>query len=303
MNNYADDDNNNAVTNTINKGLGWIPDIPDARDHMFKITKPEFLDRKKALPAKIDLRTDQAMQLFPILDQGQLGSCTANAISAAMTFATIKSKKKEEGATFSQVTMGDSNLFIPSRLFIYYNERVMENSVESDSGAMIRDGIKSVNKQGAPKEATWPYNIAQFANKPSDQSYNEALTHQVLLYRRLDNRDINQLKGCLAQGFPFVLGFAVYDSFQTMQMAQSGIMPMPDISREQLLGGHAVLAVGYDDAKQWFIIRNSWGDDWGDKGYFYMPYRFITNTNYSDDFWTITLMEEEDVAPSVENEL
>lgn len=271
----------------INKGLGWVPDVPDARDHMFSITKPELLTGP--LPTRIDLREQLPMQ-FPLLDQGELGSCTANAIAAAMTYA---SSKQGGAKSIKQVTLGDGNTFFPSRLFIYYNERVMEGSVPSDAGAMLRDGIKSVNQLGACKEATWPYIIPQFTTKPTDTAFTEAQGHQALLYRRLNNRDINQLKGCIAQGFPFVFGFAVYNSFLSRQVAASGNMPMPNLAREQMIGGHAVLGVGYDDAKQVVIVRNSWGDAWGDKGYFYMPYKYITNTNYCDDFWTITLMEQE----------
>jgi C1A family cysteine protease len=274
-------------THNINKGLGWVPDVPDARDHMFSITKPELLTGP--LPTRIDLREQPPMQ-FPLLDQGELGSCTANAIAAAMTYA---SSKQGGAKKLSQVTLGDGNTFFPSRLFIYYNERVMEGSVSSDAGAMLRDGIKSVNQLGACKEATWPYIIPQFTTKPTDTAFTEATGHQALLYRRLNNRDINQLKGCIAQGFPFCFGFAVYNSFMSRQVATTGNMPMPNLAREQMIGGHAVLGVGYDDAKQVVIVRNSWGDAWGDKGYFYMPYKYITNTNYCDDFWTITLMEQE----------
>jgi C1A family cysteine protease len=270
-----------------NKGLGWVPDVPDARDHIFSITKPEFLTQP--LPARIDLRENPSMQ-FPLLDQGELGSCTANAISAAMTYASLKQGGPKQ---LSQVTLGDGNVFSPSRLFIYYNERVMEGSVASDAGAMLRDGIKSVNQLGACKEATWPYIISQFTTTPSSAAYSEAQGHQALLYRRLNNRDINQIKGCIAQGFPFCFGFAVFNSFMSRTVATTGIMPMPNLARENMIGGHAVLGAGYDDAKQVVIVRNSWGNNWGDKGYFYMPYKYITNTNYCDDFWTITLMEQE----------
>src|SRR3954469_9285728 len=166
----------------------------------------------------------------------------------------------------------------------------MENSVDSDAGAMIRDGIKSVNKDGACKETTWPYIIQQFATKPSGPAYKEAQNYQAIQYRRLDNTDITQLKSCLYQGFPFVFGFSVYQSFMSQGVARTGLMPMPS-KRERLLGGHAVLAVGYDDSKQVFIVRNSWGPNWGDKGYFYMPYKYITNDDLAADFWTITMME------------
>jgi C1A family cysteine protease len=267
------------------KGMGWNPDLPDFRDHTFSITKPEFLDGK-ALPTHIDLRNDEAMQ-FPILDQGQLGSCTANAIAAAMTYAT----KKQGATTIQHLNMGGDPYFLPSRLFIYYNERDMENTIGTDAGAMIRDGIKSVNQQGACREGLWPYNITQFTQKPVPLAYDEASKYQALQYRRLNNVDINQLKGCLAQGFPFVFGFSVYQSFYKISNTLP-VMPMPSMN-DKLIGGHAVLGVGYDDARKFITVRNSWGDKWGDKGYFYMPYKYITSQSLCDDFWTITLMEQE----------
>lgn len=271
------------ISNRI-KGTGWVPDIPDHRDYMYRVTAPGVdIDQ---LPPKVDLRELQAMQ-FPILDQGQLGSCTANAISAAITFC----KNKQDNGSRSNIVTPIP--FFPSRLFIYYNERYMERTINSDSGAMIRDGIKSVNELGACDEVIWPYIIPRFTKRPSSQSYKEALQHQALMYRRIDNTQLNNLKACLTEGFPFVFGFSVYSSFETKAVAQTGIVPMPQ-QNEQLLGGHAVLCVGYDDSKEQFIVRNSWGDKWGDKGYFYMPYAYLTDTNLSDDFWCITLVEEQE---------
>lgn len=256
------------------KGLGWIPDVPDFRDQYYQVS-PDLL--QTGIPPSVDLRQTTELQQSPVLDQGQLGSCTANCIATALTYTMLKQKQQP--------------LFSPSRLFIYYNERSMEGSVQSDAGAMIRDGIKSVNRQGACKEVpTWPYNIYKFANKPPNNAYNEAKLHQALQYRRLNNSDINQLKACLASGYPFVFGFTVYQSFMTAQVGRTGIVPMPQ-PHEAVMGGHAVLAVGYDDTKQVFIVRNSWGDRWGDKGYFYMPYKYITNQDLAVDFWTVTMME------------
>jgi C1A family cysteine protease len=96
------------------------------------------------------------------------------------------------------------------------------------------------------------------------------------------------MKACLASGYPFIFGFTVYDSFESDAVAKTGIVPMPS-KTELVLGGHAVMAVGYDDSKKWFIVRNSWGEDWGDKGYFYIPYDYLTNKNLASDFWTIKL--------------
>jgi C1A family cysteine protease len=178
--------------------------------------------------------------------------------------------------------------FTPSRLFIYYNERVIEGTVASDSGAMIRDGIKTVAKQGACPETTWPYLIQKFATKPTHASYVQAAKHKVSLYQRL-TPIASQLKGCLASGFPFVFGFTVYESFESPAVAKTGKVPMPGPT-ESVLGGHAVMAVGYDESKQVFIVRNSWGPGWGIKGYFTMPYAYLTNPHLADDFWTIRLV-------------
>jgi C1A family cysteine protease len=211
----------------------------------------------------------------PVYDQGQLGSCTANAIAGAIQFDRRKQKLKPD--------------FVPSRLFIYYNERVIEHSVQSDNGAQIRDGIKSVAKQGDCPESEWPYDISKFAVKPGPTCYKDALKYQALQYQRVP-QIANQLKGCLASGYPFVFGFSVYDSFESDVVAKTGVLGMPG-PKEKLLGGHAVLAVGYDDSKQVFIVRNSWGAGWGQNGYFTMPYAYLTDSNLADDLWTIRVME------------
>ena len=246
---------------------GWAPDLPDHRDHMFAAPPPML----GALPPKVDLRP----QCPPVVDQGELGSCTANAIANAHRFNQIK-----EGAKAH---------FLPSRLFIYYNERDMEGTIKSDAGAQIRDGVKSVAQLGACPETLWPYDITKFAKKPLVKTYTEALKHQAVSYQRV-LRDLNQMKGCLAAGFPFVFGFTVYESFESAQVAKDGLMPLPK-PKEKCLGGHAVLAVGYDDATQRVTVMNSWSDKWADKGFFYMPYDYITSAKLADDFWTIRMVE------------
>jgi len=184
---------------------------------------------------------------------------------------------------------------MPSRLFIYYNERAMEGTVDTDSGAMIRDGMKSISKLGVCTEDTWPYDISQFTAKPPAKAYTEAKKHQALVYRRVLGQ-LHQMQGCLAQGYPFVFGFSVYESFMSPEVAKTGKVPLPPRG-EQLIGGHAVLAVGYDDAEQSFIVRNSWGTGWGIKGYCLMPYGYLTDPQLARDFWAVYTVEP-DTAPA-----
>jgi C1A family cysteine protease len=259
-------------------GYGWKPELPDQRD--FTYAAPQGV--KASSQTTVDLRPGCPA----VYDQGRIGSCTANAIAAALEFEMMK--------------QGES-AFTPSRLFIYYNERAMEGTVPSDAGAFIRDGIKSVATQGDCPETMWTYDDtpagsnglfppgAKAATEPTAECYAEAVKHEALSYLSVA-RNLADMKGCLAEGFPFVYGFTVYESFESAEVAQKGWVPMP-ATGEKILGGHAVIAVGYDDENRVFISRNSWGSHWGDKGYFYMPYAYLLDDNLSDDFWTIRLVK------------
>jgi C1A family cysteine protease len=244
---------------------GWTPDIPDQRDHLYAAPSRVLA----TLPASADLRTGCP----PVYDQGNLGSCTANAIGAAIEFDRMK-----QGMTD----------FMPSRLFIYWNERSIEGTIDSDSGAQLRDGIKCVNKLGACAEADWPYDSSKFRDRPPQSAFDSAKLDRAVGYQRLV-QNLNQMRGCLADGFPFVFGFTVYESFEGPDVQRTGQVPMP-ASNEQQVGGHAVLAVGYDDASQRFLVRNSWGPGWGIAGYFTIPYTYVTQATLASDFWTIRLI-------------
>ena len=240
---------------------GWIPDYPDQRDYL-------YADLRRAvapLPPSVDLRSEMS----PVENQGQLGSCTANALAGALEFLENKN-----GQPYVDL----------SRLFIYYNERVIEHTVATDSGAMIRDGVKTLAAQGVCPEKKWPYVISTFAKKPSAACYTEAKKHMIRTYHRILTLD--EMRGCLADGFPFVFGFTVYESFESPAVAKNGVVNMPK-PREKTLGGHAVCAVGYDDSTKRVLVRNSWGTSWGMQGYFTMPYDYVADRNLSDDFWTI----------------
>lgn len=243
------------------RSYGWVPDLPDHRDYLYSAVRPA----PRVFPARVDLRSCCSK----VEDQGDLGSCTANALAGGLEFLEKKDKVK-----FADL----------SRLFIYYNERVIEHSVRSDSGAMIRDGIKTLARQGVCIETQWPYDVSRFTAKPGAACYKEALDHQITSYHRILTLD--EMRTCLAEGFPFVFGFTVYESFESEQVSRTGDVNMPKPA-ECVMGGHAVLAVGYDDAKKRFIVRNSWGTAWGMKGYFTMPYAYVADRNLSDDFWTI----------------
>jgi C1A family cysteine protease len=240
---------------------GWIPDLPDHRDFLYADLRPLGL----RLPKSVDLRSGMS----PVENQGQLGSCTANALAGALEFLEIKS-----GASLVDL----------SRLFIYYNERAIEHTVSSDSGAMIRDGIKTLAAQGVCPEKQWPYVLTAFAKKPSAACYTAAQNHTIRTYHRIIS--LSDMRACLAEGYPFVFGFSVYESFESAAVARSGVVNMPK-AKERQLGGHAVCAVGYDDKAKRVLVRNSWGPAWGMAGYFTMPYDYVANRNLSDDFWTL----------------
>jgi len=252
--------------------LGCKPDLPDQRDFVFAVAKIA------AVPAVLPPNADLRASCPPIYEQGALGSCTANAL----------------GADFDIVRFGEGLPFMtPSRLFIYYNERVLEDTVSIDAGANLRDGIKVVAGQGVPQETIWPYDISQFAVKPSDAVYTAAESNQALVYERITPAtlgDTTDMRSALAAGLPFVSGIVVYQSFESQQTVETGVVPLP-AAGETMLGGHAVAVVGYDDAKQWFICRNSWGDSWGDRGHCYLPYSYLTNSQLAFDAWVIRTVE------------
>jgi C1A family cysteine protease len=244
------------------KRFGWVPDLPDQRDFAFRVPPRVVV----SLPPRVDLRP----QMPPVYDQGQLGSCTSNAIGGAFEFELLKQKEPD---------------FIPSRLFIYYNERVIERTVDTDSGAQLRDGMKTLAKQGVCPEPMWPYVLSEFATKPTPECYAEAKKHLGVTYMRVE-QDVAQMRGCIAAGYPFIFGFTVYESFESAAVARTGTVPMPE-GDERTLGGHAMCVVGYDNPKKLFIVRNSWGASWGKNGYGTMPYAYFTNTDLSADFWTL----------------
>ena len=250
------------------KHFGWLRDSLDVRDKFFapKIAAPEVLQ-------SVDLRDKYILP--PIQDQGQLGSCTANGIASVLAFDLLN---KHTGA--------NTGLTYPSRLFIYYNERVIENTVQSDSGAQIRDGIKSVSHSGVCDEKEWPYKVSKFKTKPSKKCFKDAMKFLALNYAKIDNTDKGAIVSALLSGFPVVYGFTVYESFESDEVAKTGVVPMP-LFTEQILGGHCVYIVGYDVASDRFTCANSWNITWGNKGFFTIPAQYICDARLASDFWVI----------------
>jgi len=237
---------------------GWVPDVPDQRDYLYSAIRPVI-----RLPKKVDLREGCS----EIEQQGRLGSCTAQALAGNIEYLD----KKIDGL-YTDV----------SRLFIYYNERVLMDTVDYDSGASLRDGIKTLKNDGACHEETWPYVISRFDKRPLQKCYDEARTHLIESYHRLHTS--REMLTCLAEGYPFVFGFAVYESFESPQVRRTGVVPMPRKDEVQT-GGHAVMAIGYDQANRRFLVRNSWGIRWGMAGYFTIPFAYLEAL--AGDFWTI----------------
>lgn len=244
-------------------GLGGVRDKPDAHDHPYEPAAGILAK----LPAKVDLRPG----LPPVYNQLQINSCTANAIAAAMQFDDLK--------------RGLKHVTTPSRLFIYYNERVLAGDQDKDEGAPIRDGIKTVASQGVCAESVWPYLKADVLKRPPKVAYSRARTYKAVEYQRITH-NLDHLRSCLASGYPFVFGIQVFTSFQGAAVQRTGRLDMPR-KGEKAIGLHAVLAVGYDDQIRRFIARNSWGRRWGMQGYFTIPYEYLLDPKISHDFWTI----------------
>lgn len=256
-----------------NAKLGWKRDLPDPRDHKFKVV-PQV-----ELPKIVDLRNNCPS----IYDQGQIGSCTANAMGGVFQFEQMKQQIPN---------------FVPSRLFIYYNTRSLEGTINEDAGATLRNTMKTMVNVGVCPEKMWGYNKC-FKRKPSDDCYIEAQYNQVLEYLRVTH-SMYDIRYTLAQGFPVAFGMMLYDSFMSESAARTGKIPMPNLQTESSLGGHAVMLVGYNDTIREFIVRNSWGTNWGDRGYFYLPYEYIETPNLTADYWTIKLVESPTPQPEVQ---
>lgn len=257
---------------------GWKKDAPDSRDCVFSVP------RDAQLPISVDLRL--TMKPVGIEDQGQIGSCTANALVGIMEH-------------LYNVSTGSTADF--ARLYLYYGERYIENTIKQDGGAQIRTGVKVLSKQGVCTESLWPYDAKNLYSMPPHACFDDALKHRAVKYERITS--LTGMKYMLSKRMPVAFGFTVFSSFESDAVARTGNVPMPKLTgwfKERIEGGHAVLAIGYDDERRFngpsgkplgkgcCLCRNSWGDKFGDGGHFWLPYPFFQSPDMSDDFWAIT---------------
>ena len=246
-------------------GLGWKPQLPDTRD--FKFAAPA----RVRIPIAKDLTT--LAYYPPAYDQKSLGSCTANALGGAFEFENAK-----QGHTS----------YIPSRLFLYYGERLLENSIAQDAGAELRDGAKVLAKLGAPHESLWRYSVSKFATKPPAKAYADGLLHLATSYKAIDNSTATPTLAAIASGTPVVFGFTAYAALESDAVDQSGILPMPG-PNDAPIGGHACALVGFRQDAKMMLVRNSWGANWSApmKGHFWMPMSYCFS-QLAADFWIIS---------------
>jgi C1A family cysteine protease len=246
----------------------WHPDLHDQRDRVFE------RGTVAPLPDMVDLRPDCP----PVDDQGDLDACTANAWVAA----------------FHVLDLANGNpMHNGSRLYLYYNQRALRGNQTQDCGAFIRDGAMALAKQGLCPESQWPYDLSKFATRPTVDCYLEGMSRPALIYSRVNQIEID-LCTALAQGHSIVFGFTVYQSFETATVLRTGMVPLPE-GHEKTLGGHAALVVGYNQGKKLFTVRNSWGPDWGDRGYCYFPFSYLLNAGLAQDFWIIQVLPDLDI--------
>ena len=245
----------------------------DYRDVHYRL----FCAAPKPIPRFVDLRP----LCSPIDNQYDIGSCTGNASAGAFEFLELQCLREKR----VDIEVFDPTVFSHvSRLFIYYSEREIEGTINEDSGAQMRTAIKAMADRGVCREELWKYDRSHLFQKPSEEAYNEANNHRIVSYYRLNN--LNEIRHCLADGYPIIFGMMIFTSMESEHVAATGLVPDPT-EQDICIGGHAVLIVGYDDDKKRILVRNSWGTEWGQQGYFWLSYDYVSNPELCYDFWTI----------------
>lgn len=262
--------------------FGWIPDIPDHRDYS-KDSLKTILKIGNNISVQIPRKVDLRKYFTPVEDQENLGSCTAHAVIGLLEYFEKRFKNEYIDA---------------SRLFLYKVTRKLYGFV-GDTGAYIRGTIKALRLFGVPPEKYYPYIVSKFDDEPPAFCYAFAQNYKALAYYRLDisnnfHETIDNVLKSLAKEIPCAFGFSVYNSIYNTDVIKTGIIPIPS-PNDALIGGHAVVAVGYDLDKDYLIIRNSWGEKWGDQGYGYLPLDYIRK-GLAKDFWCLVDISYESLA-------
>lgn len=246
-------------------------------DDLFKC---EFPIHPRALaPWSIDLRSKDV----PIFDQEQIGSCTANAGAGLWGF--VEKKALTSGLINQPEEFGKDYQTI-SRLMLYFLARCLAGDPFTDGGAELRNITGVWARWGICPETDWPYDTSKIFESPPHQDYGMAWRHKVTKSYRISDGGHEEIKTSLIAGYPVIFGFRVFENISNQMTNATGIIQMP---QGQQVGGHAIEIIGYDDARAWYIIRNSWGNSWGDNGYGYMPYNYVDDQQLCNDFWTIRL--------------
>lgn len=254
-----------AKTEVVKK-LGWKPGLPDIRDHKFSVHVSKLYDAG-SLPSSADV----AKPINWIYNQEEESSCVFNSGASLIRHARIRLNLPE---------------IHPSRNFGYYETRKLEGDVNQDGGAEIRDGLQIASNIGYVAESEWGYSNNTLFTSPPSKLIQEAANHRVQQYTSIEQTR-EGLQTALSMGFAVQFGMTVYQSMMSNEVAKTGQVPMPQGPSDQVVGGHAVLLVGYDNHSQKYRVMNSWGYDWGKYGYFYLPYQYVESTDLASDFYTI----------------
>jgi len=254
----------------LKHGTGYLPDRLDHRDAAYRI--------KLSAPAPaliVNGAYDLRQKCPPVYDQANTNGCVAHAAAFLVQY--------------DRMLEGLPN-YVPSRLFVYWNARKLENDTQADDGCEIRDAVKALATLGAPPESDWPFDPSKVCVEPPVKSYTDALTDKVIEYSSVVQTH-DTIAVCLAAGFPVAFGSSVFSAIDSDAVSATGDIPMPS-STDAPEGGHAMAIVGTLPTRSLYIIRNSWGTDWGNAGYGTMPYDYILNPDLTDDLWVVRLVEK-----------
>jgi C1A family cysteine protease len=253
-------------------------DIHNIRKYCYK--RPQHVDyvnadfhprlsvaQAQALPSSVDL----SPKMMPCYAQLGIGACASNVGAAAMQYDMIR-----QGL----------DVFMPSRLYLYWNARNLNRTVDSDSGSTLHEVTQVLTTLGICPESEWPYDTDRFTDKPPQVCYDDAQKCKALHVRWVP-QDINSIKGVLASGLPVTIGIMAFSSIESATVAKTGVIPMPQKS-DKFMGGHALLLVGYDDATQMLKARNSWSPAWGSEGYGFLPYSYALDSTLAAELGTVS---------------